>query len=375
MTDPFGRRQEQALRGLRDEGLDALLVTNPVNVTYLTGFTGDSSYLVLSPGRTLLVSDGRFTTQLAEECPGLELHIRPPARTVQQAAGEVLGKLGLGSVGFESGHLTVADHETLTSAVPAASWKGGRDRIERLRAVKDEGEIGQIRAAIRIAERAFAMFRAMLQPADTEKDLCDRLEDYVRRVGGSGTSFPSIVAVGERSALPHAPPTSRTVAESGLLLIDWGASGALYKSDLTRILWARKTSVFFSPPAGDGPRLEEIHQVVLQAQREALRALRPGVKAADVDTAARAAIAAAGHGEHFTHGLGHGLGLQIHEAPFLKPGNDMQIEAGMVVTIEPGIYLPGWGGVRIEDDVLVTPDGCEVLTSVARDLESLCGEW
>jgi Xaa-Pro aminopeptidase len=375
MTDPFGRRQEQALRVLRDEGVDALLVTSPVNVTYLTGFTGDSSYLFLSPGRTLLVSDGRFTTQLSEECPGLELHIRPPSRTVQEAAGEVLAKLGPRAVGFESGQLTVADYETLQKGAPAVTWKAGRDRIERLRAVKDEGEVGQIREAIRIAERAFAMFRAMLQPADTEKALCDRLEEYVRRAGGGGTSFPSIVAVGARSALPHAPPTAKTVAESDLLLIDWGASGPLYKSDLTRILVTRKKSAFFGPPAGDGPRLEEIHGVVLRARAEALRVLRPGVKAAEVDAAARSAIASAGHGDHFTHGLGHGIGLQIHEVPFFKPGNETVVRAGMVVTIEPGVYLPGWGGVRIEDDVLVTPDGCEVLTSIPRDLESLSVEW
>jgi Xaa-Pro aminopeptidase len=362
--DQHGLRRDRALRNLRDEGLAALLVSSPVNVTYLTGFTGDSSYLLLSPDRTLLVSDGRFTTQLAEECPGLDMHIRPPSRTVQEVAGELLAKLGPRAVGFESGHLTVADLETLRAAAPAVSWKGARDRVERLRAVKDEGEVRQIREAVRIAERAFAMFRAVLRPADTEKELCDALEALVRRAGGSGTSFPPIVAVGPRSALPHAPPTAKTVAESDLLLIDWGASGALYKSDLTRLLLTRKNSPFL-------PRLEEIHGVVLRAQAAALRALRPGVKAAEVDAAARAVIAAAGHGDRFPHGLGHGLGLQIHEAPFFKPGNDAVVEAGMVVTVEPGLYVPDWGGVRIEDDVLVTPDGCEVLTSVPRDLASL----
>jgi Xaa-Pro aminopeptidase len=366
---PHGHRREKVLPGLREEGLDALLVSNPINVTYLTGFTGDSSYLVLSPGRTLLVSDGRFTTQLAEECPTLETHIRPPSRIVQDVTGEVLTKLGKRKVGFESGHLTVADQETLAGAAPTVAWKGERDRIERLRAIKEPGEVTQIRQAIHYAERAFAMFQAMLRPTDTEKELCDALEAFVRRAGASSTSFPPIVAVGERSALPHAPPTQRTVAESHFLLIDWGASGPLYKSDLTRILLTRKNSVSFAPTPGPG--LEEIHAVVVEAQAAALRLLRPGVKAQEVDAAARAVITQAGLGERFTHGLGHGIGLQIHEAPFMKPGNEAVIEAGMVVTIEPGIYIPDWAGVRMEDDVLVTPDGCEVLTSIAKDLPGL----
>jgi Xaa-Pro aminopeptidase len=369
----FDRRREMALRGLRDEGLDALLASNPVNVTYLTGFTGDSSCLILAEGRTILVSDGRFTTQLAEECPGLALHIRPPSRGVFEAVADALNQLGPRAVGFESGHLTVADQETLRAGTPAVSWKGERDRVERLRAIKDEDEVGQIRQAIRIAERAFAMFRAMLRPGDTEKDLADALEAYVRRAGGRCTSFPSIVAVGERSALPHAPPTARAVPESGLVLVDWGASGPLYKSDLTRILVTRKNSPSSGPasPGQPGPRLREIHAIVLEAQRAALRVLRPGVKAGEVDAAARAVITAAGHGEHFTHSLGHGLGLQVHEAPLMRPGSEAVLQAGMVVTVEPGIYVPGWGGVRIEDDVLITADGCAVLTSVPRELEAL----
>jgi Xaa-Pro aminopeptidase len=377
MTDRHRCRREQVLRGLSQEGLDALLVTSPFNVTYLTGFTGDSSYLVLTPQRTLLVSDGRYTTQLAEECPGLELHIRPPSQPVTAAAADVLNKLGPRSVGYESAHQTVADHETLSQATAAISWKGDRDRVERLRAVKDEGEVHEIRTAVRIAERAFAMFRAMLQPGDTEKDLCDALEGYVRRAGGNGTSFPPIVAVGPRSALPHAPPTRHAVGESRLLLIDWGATGNLYKSDLTRILWSRTKAPFSAADAAGLPdsEVEAIHAAVLRAQQEALRVLRPGVKASAVDAAARAAVAEAGYDGLFNHGLGHGIGLQIHEAPFLKPGNDVVLEAGMVVTVEPGIYVPGRGGVRIEDDVLLTPDGYEVLSGVARDLESLTMEF
>lgn len=364
--DHEARRQRLA-RQLADEGLDACLVSHPVNVSYLTGFGGEASYLVLTRDRALLVSDGRFTEQIAEECPGLEAHIRPPAQTVQQAAAEVLGKLSLRGVGFESGHLTVADFEALRDGTPALSWKPGRDRVERLRMLKDADEVAEIRRAVRIAERAFAMFRALLGPDDREKDLSDALESYVRRAGGKGTSFPSIVAAGPRAALPHAPPTDRRIGAENLLLVDWGASGPFYKSDLTRVLLPHNNS-----PARNGidPKLRELYGTVLRARERALQALRPGAPAREVDAAARAAIAEAGYGAAFTHSVGHGLGLQVHEAPMLRASSETPLAPGMVVTIEPGIYLSGWGGVRIEDDVLLTPDGPEVLTSVPRELEA-----
>jgi Xaa-Pro aminopeptidase len=366
----FARRRQQVWQTAAGEGLDSFLVSNPVNVTYLTGFGGESSYLLVGAGRTLLVSDGRFTAQLAEECPGLETFIRPPAQPLAEATAAVLDRLGCRAIGFESGHLTVAEHERLRELVPAAAWKGGRDRVERLRAVKDAGEVEQIRAAVRIAERAFAMFRALLRPGDSEKELCDALEAYVRRAGGQGCSFPPIVAVGPRAALPHAPPGRHTVGEAGLLLVDWGASGRFYKSDLTRVLDTRNNSSFRRAGNGAaGPHtLEEVYAVVLRAQERALQTVRPGVTGGAVDAAARAVITEAGFGDFFTHSTGHGLGLQVHEAPLLRPGADGVLEAGMVVTVEPGIYLPDWGGVRIEDDVLVTPDGCEVLSRVPRDL-------
>jgi Xaa-Pro aminopeptidase len=367
----YASRQQRVQRALRDEGLDAVLITHPTNVTYLTGFSGDSSYLVLTGAKVILVSDGRFTVQLAEECPGLETFIRPPAQAVGEAAAEVLGKLSIRAVGFESAHLTVAEFEKLKERTPTLDWKGKADRVEPLRAVKDAWEIEQIRSAIHVAEKAFAMFRAMLRPEDTEKDLFDALEMYVRRAGGFSTSFASIVAVGERSALPHAPPSSKRVCDADLLLVDWGASGRFYKSDLTRVLLTRnKSAVRGKSGLEVSEKLRAVYAAVLRAQQAAIAVLRPGVKASEVDAAGRGAIAQAGYGPFFTHGLGHGFGLQIHEAPFFKPGNDVEIQAGMVVTIEPGIYLPDWGGVRIEDDVLVTPDGCEVLTSVPRDLEA-----
>jgi Xaa-Pro aminopeptidase len=205
------------------------------------------------------------------------------------------------------------------------------------------------------------------------------LETYVRRVGAARTSFPPIVAVGDRAALPHAPPSGKHVHEAPLLLVDWGASGpfqdgwapsAPYKSDLTRVLLTHNNR-----HGNPDPKLAEVYGVVLRAQETAIRTVRPGIAGMAVDEAARTVIAQAGYGDFFTHGLGHGIGLEIHEAPFFKPGNETILQAGMVVTIEPGIYLPDWGGIRIEDDVLVTPDGCEMLTSLPRELEANILNW
>jgi Xaa-Pro aminopeptidase len=367
--DHPAQRREQLARLLPQEGLDAYLITSPVNVSYLTGFSGDTSVLVVGRERVVLVSDQRFTQQIDEECPGLAAHIRPPSQKLPEAIAEVLKYLGFRSVGFESGAVTIAEFETLKELLPSVSWKGSADRMEKLRAVKDASEIAAIREAIDIAERAFTVLRAMLRATDSEKDLCDALDGHMRRAGGQGSSFPAIVAVGERAALPHAPPTDRTVGSAELLLVDWGASGLFYKSDLTRVLDTRTNLASRTAPAAS--KLEEVYAVVLRAQEAAIRAVRPGAVGREVDAVARKVIADAGYGDYFGHGLGHGIGLQVHEAPAVRPNSDAVLQSGMVITIEPGIYLPGWGGVRIEDDVLVTPDGAEVLTHVPKRLEEM----
>jgi Xaa-Pro aminopeptidase len=360
-------RRDRLARLLSEEGVDAFLMSNPVSVTYLTGFTGDSSTVVLTRDRVILVSDHRYTGQIADECPELETHIRPPTQRIAEASVEVLGKLGCRTVGFESGVVTVAEFDYFKELAKTVEWKGVPDRVEKLRLVKDDDELARIRAAIAVAERAFAAFCALLRPDDTEIELCDAMEANVRRAGGQGTSFPPIVAVGARAALPHCPPTSQTVSASGHILIDWGAVAHGYKSDLTRVL-ATRTKSSFAQTGEDAAQLEGIHRVVRAAQEAAMRAARPGVEAKIVDAAARAVIADAGYGDYFNHGLGHGLGLQIHEAPFIRANTTDVLAEGMVFTVEPGIYLPGWGGVRIEDDVRLTADGCEVLTAASRDL-------
>jgi Xaa-Pro aminopeptidase len=355
------QRRDRLRQQLQATDLDAFVVSHPVNVTYLTGFSGEASVLILGRQKTVLVSDFRFIEQIAEECPGLDTYIRPPTQKLPEAVAQTIDKLGVHAVGFESHVVTVAELQTLRELTANVEWQPAGDRVEILRMVKDESELAQIEEAIHMAQNAYTAFRSLLRPGDCEKDLADAMEGYVRRAGGRGTSFPTIIAVAERAALPHAPPTERTVGSGELLLIDWGACGRLYKSDLTRTVATRKIST----------KLEEVYAVVLKAQQQAIAAVRPGAAAQSIDAAARGIISEAGFGPYFGHGLGHGIGLQVHEGPAVRPGSPTVLQPDMVFTVEPGIYLPDWGGVRIEDDVLVTPDGCRVLTDLPRHLESL----
>lgn len=363
---------------------DAVLVTCPVNVTYLTGFTGEASYYVATPKGAVLVTDHRFEVQAREECPEVEkgtelaLHVRPHNQTTLEAAADVLLKAGAKAVAVEASRLTVAELEALRELAPKLEFVPRADLVESLRAVKDPGEVERIRDSVKVAERAYRMFVATLREADTEKDMVDTLDGYLRRAGARGSAFPPIVAVGERGALPHATPTTdRILGDSSKLLIDFGAD-LVYKSDITRTI----RSPFVTAPTRKnkyervGYDFEEVYQAVLGAQKAALAAIRPGVPAKEVDAAARKALAdvklksdpSANLADFFTHGLGHGLGLEVHEAPRVRANSEDVLEAGMVITIEPGVYLPGWGGVRIEDDVLVTRDGHRLLTSLPREL-------
>ncbi|HRX79413.1 MAG TPA: M24 family metallopeptidase, partial [Pirellulaceae bacterium] len=229
--------------------------------------------------------------------------------------------------------------------------------VEQLREIKDKDELAEIREAIGIAERAFAVVKAGLRPEQTEKQVCDELERQVRLFGGACTAFWPIVGVGPNGALPHYRPGNVKIEESFMVLVDWGAKAKLYLSDLTRIIVTGKA------PA----KLERVYNVVLKAQKKAIDAIRPGAIMEDVDAAARKVITDAGFGKQFGHSLGHGFGLQIHEQPRLAINQKRKLEPGMVVTVEPGIYLPGVFGIRIEDDILVTKDGHEVLSNVPKE--------
>ena len=352
-----GRRQKLLLQ-LKNQSFNALLVSNETNVGYLTGFTGDSSYLLIGEGICVLISDGRYTTQIAAECPGMDVYIRPQTESIVVAAAKVVKKAKLQKLGVEADHLSLSNFEKLKAEVKGLEATPVSDAVESLRLIKDAHEVAEIRQAIRQAEKGFDVLRAQLRGELTELQAAHILEQAMRQFGATGASFPPIVAVGARAALPHARPTTGSISAADFVLIDWGASAASgYKSDLTRILATGNIS----------PKLEKVYGVVLKAQQSAIRSIRAGARCCDVDAVARRVIENAGFGKHFTHGLGHGIGLNIHEGPRLSAASDAQLKAGMVVTVEPGIYLEGWGGVRIEDDCLVTRNGCEVLTSVPKE--------
>lgn len=360
----FGTRRRKLLRRLKRESLAALLVTDESNVSWLTGFSGDSSYLIVGQDVCVLVSDTRYTVQISEECPGLDVEIRDARQPMPQTLGRVVKAAGLTRIGIENHSTSVATwdqiSDVLSSAAKSLDLVPVGMLVNELRATKDSGEIAEIREAVTQAQRGFAAIRALLVPEMTELEVAHELEHLMRQFGAVSAAFEPIVAVGPRAALPHAHPGSTRLAESGFVLIDWGArTTGGYRSDLTRVLVTGKIP----------PRLEKIYRVVLAAQLRGIKAIRPGASLKAVDGAARRVIGKAGFGKYFGHGLGHGIGLDIHEEPRLSPVSTGVLEPGMVVTVEPGIYVPGFGGVRIEDDVLVTRKGHEVLTSVPKRFE------
>jgi Xaa-Pro aminopeptidase len=358
--DHVGRR-EKLRKLLKKTGAEALLVTSVPNVTYLTGFSGDSSYLLVTHDNQVLISDGRYVTQIEEECPGLDMNIRRAGILIHQQVIKILRAAGISRLAIEADSMTVALRERIAEKLPKLQLGATAGMVEHLRQVKDREELALIRQAIRIAEKSFDVLRAALRPEQSEKQFGDALEHQFRLFGGDGPAFPSIVAVGPRAALPHAKWTDLRVGEGNILLVDWGAQWRLYKSDLTRVLITGKIST----------KLRRVYEVVLIAQARAIAAIRPDAPTSDVDSAARGAIAEAGYARRFNHGIGHGFGLEIHESPKMTGKSTATLKPGMVVTVEPGVYVPGFGGVRIEDDILVTRDGHEVLTTLPKRFEEM----
>lgn len=343
---------------LEGQRIDGLLVSSPTNVTYLTGFTGDSTYLLVGDSAAVAISDGRYEEQLKEECPGLETVIRATTgEPIEAATARAVARLGWKRLGYESRALTCKQFQALQAAVPNVSWEPAEEPVEKLRAVKEKTEIEAIRTAISVAERAFesALERLDLRSRPVESHFAGVLNCCMRELGATDEAFQTIVASGGRAALPHAglSTTVRLRLEEGVLC-DWGARVGGYVSDLTRLVTTTRIAA----------TLQELIEVVLRARDAAIQALRPGARGQDVDAAARHTIAEAGFGPFFKHSTGHGIGLEVHEAPMLRPGSEVRLQAGMIVTIEPGIYLPGQYGVRIEEDVLITESGPELLTGL-----------
>ncbi|HEV7937436.1 MAG TPA: Xaa-Pro peptidase family protein [Solirubrobacteraceae bacterium] len=353
---------------LREQGVDRLLVSAPVNVRYLCGYTGSNGLLLVDSGERTehrFFTDFRYVTQAAEQLPGeIEREIAPGEllEVAARALGEG-GATGTQTLGFDDASLTVKQHARLRELL-AAGWElvPCSGIVERLREVKDEQEIERIRAASKLADQALSETLEAGLLGRTEREVAIDLELRMRRLGAQAPSFPSIVASGEHGALPHAEPRDVEIAAGVLVTIDWGAYLDGYCSDCTRTYATGKLSA----------DAVEVYETVLSAQEAGLQAVRAGISGREVDEIARTIIDSAGHSEHFGHGLGHGVGMEIHEAPRLsRTASEEPLRAGNIVTVEPGVYVPGSLGVRIEDLVLIGEAGSERLTSLPKQLITL----
>jgi Xaa-Pro aminopeptidase len=358
----YSVRQHRVAAELRRAGIDALLVTHLPNIRYLCGFTGTAGVLVI-PGGTaapVFYTDGRYAQQAADEVRSAKVIITRKAALAE--ACERLGRSRMRVIGFEAEHLSFGAAKRIgESSRGKLRLKPVTGLVEGLRLQKDSEELNRIRASARLATGLLPSALAAIRPGTSESSVAGEMELQARRDGAEGMSFDTIVAAGPRSALPHGRASGQPVPGNGFIILDWGVILSGYCSDLTRTLHVGPVST----------EHRRMYQAVSDAQRASIEAVKPGVEAGKVDQAGRKVLEKSGYGRYFTHSTGHGVGLEVHEAPRLAKGLKEKLCPGMVITIEPGIYIPDQGGVRIEDMVLVTESGCEVLTSAARDLITL----
>ncbi len=354
-VNPQAERLTRLRSTIAEAGLEGLVVTDPVNRRYLSGFTGTNAMLLVLPGRALLFTDGRYWEQAEEQSPNWDL-VRA-SRYLLPDLFDVLRQAGARHVGFESANVSYNLWQELKVGVEPTELMPVPGLIEALRAVKDAGEIASIQRAASIADAALEQALPRLGQAGVrERDVSVAMESYISLADAENWPGGFIVASGDRSALPHWRASLRRISPGEMVVIDWGCIVDGYYSDATR------TYAIDRPP----DELRQVYEIVLVAHNAGLAAVRPGVSGHDADAASREVIAKAGYGDYFGHGLGHGVGLAIHEAPRLAPGSQDVLEVGNVVSVEPGIYLPSKGGVRIEDLVVVTEDGCRSLNQLPK---------
>ncbi|MBX6395403.1 MAG: aminopeptidase P family protein [Alicyclobacillaceae bacterium] len=349
-------RVARVQKELEKRELDALLITEPHNRRYMSGFTGTSGYVLLSRDDAVFLTDFRYVEQAQSQVVGMRV-VRHGVQ-VAETLREILQEWGVQRLGFEQEHVSVGQWERLRSALAPVELVGTAGVVEEIRAIKDEGELALLRKAASIADQAFRAVLDLVRPGVRERELALALERYMQDLGASGPSFDTIVASGWRSALPHGVASDKPLEKGDLVTFDFGCVYEGYCSDLTRTVAVGHID--------DEKR--RIYEVVLEAQQAALEEIRPGMTGREADAVARRRIEAAGYGEAFGHSLGHGVGLAIHENPRLAVQSEEVLRPGMVVTVEPGIYLPGVGGVRIEDDVVITAEGCVRLTYSPKEL-------
>ena len=355
MAMDFKARVRTLRQALGNHRVDALVVTHMPNIRYLCGFTGSSGALLIGPDKATLFTDGRYTVQAREETRGARLRIAKGSPSI--AALSSLPRKRQ-TVGIEADRVTVSLQSALAKTAPKTRLKPLSGLIERARMVKQPDEVLQLKAAVMLASGLFEVLLHGIKPGVAESHVAAELEYVARRSGAQGMSFETIVASGPRSAMPHGVASEHPIPASGFVVLDYGVILAGYCSDMTR-------TVHVGP---SGRKQRALYQAVLEAQLAAIDAVRPGVQAGKVDFAARKVLRKAGFDSYFTHSTGHGVGLEIHEPPRLGKGQTELLQPGMVITIEPGAYIPGLGGVRIEDMVLVTETGCQVLTPTSKEL-------
>jgi Xaa-Pro aminopeptidase len=361
VRDPRPRRLAALSDAVAAEGLDALLVTGVANIRYLTGFTGSSAIVLVTPGDAVLITDFRYQTQVVEDVGDLARIVIDSVSLWTSLWRQLAELPAVKLVGFEAAHMPHRDFQRLQEAGGQWQWRATSELVERLRECKDAGEVALIEQAAGVATRALTRALGGVHAGMSELEVAGVLEHAIRDEGSEGFAFPTIIASGARAALPHAQPTGHRVQPGDFLLFDFGAVVGGYCSDVTRTVVVGR--------ATDEQR--DVYQVVRCANEQAAAAVHAGMTGRDADAVARRYIERHGLGELFGHSLGHGIGLEVHEAPRLARTSDRVLPAGAVVTIEPGVYRAGWGGVRIEDDVWLGPDDTRILTDFPRELLEL----
>ncbi|MGD7007803.1 M24 family metallopeptidase [Metabacillus sp. 84] len=347
---------EKLRHSFKDSGIDGLLLTSEYNRKYATGFTGSAGLAIISESKAVLITDFRYTEQAAKQAQGFEI-IQHTGSIAEEAAVQAK-KLGIVKLGFEQDHVTFASYEGFKKAMGGIELVPVSGAVEKLRLIKSPSEIKILKEAAQIADAAYSHILHFVRPGLKEIDVSNELEFFMRKNGAASSSFDIIVASGFRSALPHGAASDKVIESGDLVTLDFGAYYKGYCSDITRTFAVGEPS----------DKLKEIYSVVLEAQLRGMNGIKAGMTGKEADALTRDLITEKGYGEYFGHSTGHGLGMEVHEGPALSKRSETILEPGMVVTVEPGIYIAGLGGVRIEDDTVVTETGNESLTSSPKEL-------
>ena len=349
------KRVERLREKLQAMDLPAILVESPINRRYLSGFTGSHGLVLITRKQSYLLTDFRYMTQAPQQAVGFQ--VIQHAAKVMETVKELLADEGITSVGFEQAHVTYASYAAYTEQLKPVQLVPVSGLVEELRMIKDRDELDIMQRAADLADATFSHVLSIVEAGKTEREIDLQMEMFMRSRGAASSSFDTIVASGERSAMPHGVASDKVIGDHEFITFDFGALLDGYCSDLTRTIAVGRPD----------PKLKEIYDIVLEAQLHALEHIKPGMTGKEADALARDIISKYGYGEYFGHSTGHGLGMEVHESPRLSKLSDDVLKPGMVVTVEPGIYLPGLGGVRIEDDIVITETGIHILTRSSKE--------